>query len=248
MADPVLYSFRRCPYAMRARLALAVSGVRYELREVRLADKPDEMLTISQKGTVPVLQTTDGAVIDESLSIMRWALDLRDPENWLARDDGVLIARNDGMFKHHLDRYKYPDRYGSDPAAHRDCCLPFLEELDGRIGDAGHICGTKAGLVDAAIMPFVRQFAAVDRNWFQARPFPRLTAWLGDHLASGLFETIMHRLPLGLGAKSALFCRVRCMPICRSTPVAQRLNNHDQASGFGERKSCTRCPGISHIA
>lgn len=195
MAHPVLYSFRRCPYAMRARLALAVSGVRYALREVRLADKPDEMLLISPKGTVPVLQTVDGAVIDESLSIMLWALHQRDPEDWLARDDRGLIDRNDSMFKHHLDRYKYPDRHGSEPTEHRDLCLPFLEELDGRIGDAGQICGTKAGLVDAAIMPFVRQFAAVDRNWFDTRPFPRLKMWLADHLASDLFETIMHKVP-----------------------------------------------------
>jgi glutathione S-transferase len=195
MADHVLYSFRRCPYAMRARLALAVSGVRYELREVRLADKPDAMLSISPKGTVPVLQTADGAVVDESLSIMRWALNLRDPEDWLACDDRVLIARNDGMFKHHLDRYKYPNRHGAEPIEHRDLCLPFLEDLDARIGDAGQICGPKPGLVDAAIMPFVRQFAAVNRSWFDARPLPRLKAWLADHLASDLFVAIMHRVP-----------------------------------------------------
>lgn len=194
MADPVLYSFRRCPYAMRARLALAVSGVRYELREVRLADKPDEMLSISPKGTVPVLQMADGAVIDESLTIMRWALTLRDPEGWLAHDDRVLIACNDGMFKHHLDRYKYADRHGSDPAEHRDLCLSFLEELEGRLDAGGQIGGTKAGMTDAAIVPFVRQFAAVDRDWFEARPLPQLKAWLADHLASDLFERIMHRV------------------------------------------------------
>lgn len=194
MADPVLYSFRRCPYAMRARLALAVSGVRYELREVRLSHKPSEMLSISSKGTVPVLQTADGAVIDESLSIMRWALNSRDPDDWLAGDDPVLIASNDGAFKHHLDRYKYPDRHNSEPVEDRDLGLLFLQELDARIGTAGQI-GAKPGLADAAIVPFVRQFAAVDRSWFDAQPLPKLQAWLAGHLASNLFERIMLRVP-----------------------------------------------------
>jgi glutathione S-transferase len=193
MADPVLYSFRRCPYAMRARLALAVSGVRQELREVRLSAKPDAMLAISPKGTVPVLQTADGAVIDQSLAIMRWALSLRDPDDWLARDDPALIATNDGSFKHHLDRYKYPDRHGSNAVEHRDLGLRFLEELDARLGAAGQLGGTRPGLADAAIMPFVRQFAAIDPDWFGTLPLPRLQRWLADHLASDLFQRIMHR-------------------------------------------------------
>jgi len=193
MADPVLYSFRRCPYAMRARLALAVSGVRYELREVRLSNKPAAMLSLSLKGTVPVLQTADGAVIDESLAIMRWALARCDPEDWLARDDPALIASNDGRFKHHLDRYKYPDRHGSDSMEHRRLGLMFLQELEARIAIAGQLCGAKGGLADAAILPFVRQFVAVDRDWFEDQPLPGLKAWLAAHLASDLFERIMHR-------------------------------------------------------
>ncbi|WP_294299790.1 glutathione S-transferase [uncultured Sphingomonas sp.] len=194
MAEPILYSFRRCPYAMRARLALAVSGARYELREVRLADKPVHMLSISPKGTVPVLQTADAVVIDESLSIMRWALGSRDPQDWLARDDPALIACNDGVFKQHLDRYKYPDRHGSDPAEHRECCLPFLADLEERLEAGGQLSGAEAGMTDAAIMPFVRQFAAVDRQWFDALPLPRLTAWLAGHLASDLFDRVMRRV------------------------------------------------------
>ncbi|WP_082443106.1 MULTISPECIES: glutathione S-transferase [unclassified Sphingomonas] len=194
MVDPVLYSFRRCPYAMRARWALAVSGVRYELREVRLADKPEAMLSISPKGTVPVLQTADGAVIDESLSIMRWALKSHDTQNWLAGDDPALIASNDGVFKYHLDRYKYPDRHGSDPTEHRRLGLLFLDELEQRIGAAGQLGGVKMGLADAAIVPFVRQFAAVDRDWFDAQPLPWLKTWLAGHLASDLFERIMYRV------------------------------------------------------
>jgi glutathione S-transferase len=193
MADHVLYSFRRCPYAIRARLALAVSGIRYELREVRLSNKSSEMLAISPKGTVPVFQMADGTVLEESLTIMRWALARRDPQDWLARDDPALIATNDGMFKHHLDRYKYPGRHGSDPANHRDLGLAYLQDLEARLEAGGQICGTKSGLTDAAIMPFVRQFAAIDREWFDCLPLPRLKTWLAGHLASNLFEGVMQR-------------------------------------------------------
>lgn len=193
MAVHVLYSFRRCPYAMRARLALAVSGTCYEHREVRLSDKPAAMLSASSKGTVPVLQTADGTVIDESLDIMRWALEARDPEGWLTRDDPALIADNDDTFKHHLDRYKYPDRHGSDPDLHRHIGLRFLRDLDARLAVAGQLCGPARGLTDAAIMPFVRQFAGVDRDWFDDQPLPSLKAWLADHLTSDLFDRIMQR-------------------------------------------------------
>jgi glutathione S-transferase len=127
---PVLYSFRRCPYAMRARLALTIAGIRCELREVRLRAKPAAMLAASPKGTVPVLVLADGTVLDESLDIMRWALNHRDPEAWLTRDDAALIAMNDGAFKHDLDGYKYPQRHHSDPAAYRDRGLLFLQTLD----------------------------------------------------------------------------------------------------------------------
>lgn len=196
MADHILYSFRRCPFAMRTRLALASSGTQYELREVRLSDKPAAMLSASPKGTVPVLLTADGTVIEESLAIMRWALEVHDPEGWLERDDPALIATNDGMFKHHLDRYKYPDRHGSVAESHREDGLRFLRELDGRLSSAGQLCGPVPGLTDAAIVPFVRQFAAVDRDWFYAQPLPHLKMWLTNHLASDLFTTIMRRVPL----------------------------------------------------
>ena len=194
MTDPVLYSFRRCPYAMRARLALAVSGTRSELREVRLSAKPQAMLDASPKGTVPVLVLPGGTVLDESLDIMRWALARCDPESWLARDDADLIAMNDGPFKHDLDRYKYPGRYGVDASAHRESGLAFLREIDARLADTAQLCGPARGLTDAAIMPFVRQFAAVDQEWFGALPLPHLQGWLAGHQASGLFETIMMRV------------------------------------------------------
>ncbi|WP_313433985.1 glutathione S-transferase [Novosphingobium sp.] len=193
-ADPILYSFRRCPYAMRARLALLVSGAACVLREVKLSAKPSEMLEASPKGTVPVLVLPDGMVIDQSLDIMRWALQRNDPESWLARDDAALIATNDGPFKHDLDRYKYPERHGSDALVHRESGLTYLRELDARLEQGGQLCGKARGMADAAIMPFVRQFAATDPDWFAEQPLPFLHKWLGDHLASPLFTATMLRL------------------------------------------------------
>ncbi|KQM19774.1 glutathione S-transferase [Novosphingobium sp. Leaf2] len=195
MPLPILYSFRRCPYAMRARLALAISGKRYELREVKLSAKPEAMLAASPKGTVPVLVLPDGRVIDQSIDIMRHALAQHDPERWLDRDDPALIADNDGPFKHGLDRYKYPDRHGVDAAAHRDAGLNFLQRLEHTLCASAYLGGNERGLIDAAIIPFVRQFAAVDRGWFDAEPLPRLKAWLSAYLASGLFGAIMLRVP-----------------------------------------------------
>ncbi len=195
MADPVLYSFRRCPYAMRARLALAMSGTSCELREVKLAAKPAEMLAASPKGTVPVLMLPDGTVIDESLDVMRWALARRDPEGWLARDDAALIAANDGPFKHDLDRYKYPDRHGTDPLVHRRSGGAFLQELESRLSGSRMLCGPMRGIADAAIVPFVRQFAATDRVWFDREPLPHLRNWLASYLESDLFKAVMIRVP-----------------------------------------------------
>lgn len=193
-AEPVLYSFRRCPYAMRARLALAISGARYDLREVHLAHKPAALLAASAKGTVPVLVLGDGVIIDESLPIMRWALARNDPEGWLQRDDADLVASCDGPFKHDLDRYKYPDRHGSDALHHRERGLQFLRKIDDRLAGAGQLCGPQRGLADAAIMPFVRQFAHVDTDWFAAQPILHVKAWLAGHLGSDLFQGIMSRV------------------------------------------------------
>lgn len=190
---PHLYSFRRCPYAMRARLAVAVSETGCELREVKLSAKPAAMLAASPKGTVPVLVLPDGSVIDESLDIMRWALAQRDPEGWLNGDDAALIERNDGPFKHDLDRYKYAERYDVDPLSHRAQAMDFLSELDSRLSRTGQLCGPVRSLTDAAIMPFVRQFAAVDRAWFSGQPLLHLQHWLANHLVSDLFNSIMVR-------------------------------------------------------
>ncbi|WP_176595062.1 MULTISPECIES: glutathione S-transferase [Sphingobium] len=190
----ILYSFRRCPYAMRARMALLASGLSVELREVALRDKPAPMLALSPKGTVPVLVLPDGPVIDESLDIMRWALAQNDPEGWLAGDDPDLIAVNDGPFKHHLDRYKYADRHGSDPLVHRAEAVRLLEKLEARLEQGRHLCGERRMLADVALFPFVRQFAATDPDWFATQPLPRLRAWLADHVASAVFTRAMIRV------------------------------------------------------
>lgn len=195
-ADPILYSFRRCPYAMRARMALAVSGTRYEVREISLREKPAAMLAASAKGTVPVLVLPQGEVVDQSLAIMRWALGKCDPEGWLERDDPSLISANDGSFKHDLDRYKYPDRYQVDALTHREHALTFLRDLDERLSMSLFLGGPVRGVTDAAIVPFVRQFAAVDPDWFAAQRLPRLRRWLQAILGSGLFQSIMVRVPL----------------------------------------------------
>lgn len=193
MAEAVLYSFRRCPYAMRARLALVAAGIPCVLREVKLSAKPASMLEASPKGTVPVLVLPDGKVIDESLDIMRWALRRHDPQGWLEREDAALIACNDGPFKRDLDRYKYPEKHDADPLAHRAAAMDFLCTLDARLEAGGQLAGEAPGITDAAIMPFVRQFAAVDPDWFTAQPLARLQTWLQDHLASALFAAIMVR-------------------------------------------------------
>jgi glutathione S-transferase len=191
---PILYSFRRCPYAMRARMALFQSGTKLELREIVLRDKPEHMLEISPKGTVPVLQVSETKVIDESFDIMLWALNQNDPDDWLAGHDAALIAQNDEEFKAALDRYKYPNRYpDEDCSSARDDGEEFLKLLEARLQNAPYLCGDKKSLADIAIFPFIRQFANVDRDWFYALPYPALQAWLKSHLESDLFIAIMEK-------------------------------------------------------
>jgi len=191
---PILYSFRRCPYAMRARMALLVSGTIYAHREVELRNKPDAMLAASPKGTVPVLVLADGAVIDESIDIMRWALSQHDPEDWLPRADVALVARFDGAFKHHLDRYKYAGRYDVDPLRHRAAGLAMLAELDERLKEQDYLGGATRGFSDMALFPFVRQFAGVDEEWFAARAPQRVRKWRSTLVTSHLFEQAMVRI------------------------------------------------------
>lgn len=193
--NPTLYSFRRCPYAMRARMALISSGTPFDLVEVKLSAKPEALLAASPKATVPVLVLPDGRVIDESLDIMRWALARHDPGNWLAGIDQALIATNDGAFKHHLDRTKYPQRHGSDPIVHRAAGLAILAGLEARLATRAQLAGDAPGFTDIAVFPFIRQFAAIDPGWFAAQPLHHLHDWLAGHLASPLFATAMARQP-----------------------------------------------------
>ena len=196
MAEAILYSFRRCPYAMRARMALHVSGLAYEHREVVLRDKPAAMLEVSPKGTVPVLVTAEGEVLEESLDIMRHALAQDDPEGWLGRDDRALVAANDGPFKHHLDRYKYATRYeDAEPERHRAAAVEILSELDGRLASSPYLCGDDRGFADIAIFPFVRQFANHDRERFGGDGMAHLQAWLEALVSSVLFAAIMEKHP-----------------------------------------------------
>jgi glutathione S-transferase len=179
---------------MRARMAIAVSGVKVELREVVLRDKPPELIAASPKATVPVLVLPENKVIDESLDIMRWALGHNDPEGWLASDDQGLIRQNDGPFKAALDRYKYPHRYGLENGTmQRDEGLAILGKLDARLQDRPFFAGPIRGIGDITIFPFIRQFAATDQTWFDAQPLPDLHNWLGKLLSSDLFATVMPR-------------------------------------------------------
>lgn len=194
---PVLYSFRRCPYAMRARMALRYAGVRVELREVVLKDKPLELLELSPKGTVPVLSVEDN-VLEESLDIMLWALAKRDPEGWLDRLDEAraLIDMNDLTFKAHLDGYKYASPGGeATKLAHRDAAEQMLAELDTHLVGRPFLQGESRGLADVALLPFVRQFANVDISWFEALPYVQLKNWLRRLLDEALFAEIMGKFP-----------------------------------------------------
>ena len=195
---PILYTFRRCPYAMRARMAMTVSGVAFAWREVLLRDKPEAMVEASPKATVPVLVLPDGSVIDESIDVMLWALSESDPEGWLpddpiARKDAyALIERNDGPFKRHLDRYKYATRYeDADPEADRAAGYAILEDLNTRLERTAYLSGDRLGLTDIAIFPFIRQFRIADPGWFDATPLARLKSWLMARMESELFSTIM---------------------------------------------------------
>ncbi|NMM09843.1 MAG: glutathione S-transferase [Polaromonas sp.] len=207
---PVLYSFRRCPYAIRARLAIAASGLTCALREVDLRNKPQALLDTSPKGTVPVLITLDGRVLDQSLDIMLWALKQHDPERWLAPETGsiesmqTLIAQCDGDFKQHLDRYKYPDRYKDTKIGERKdlgaqtsqaAGAKFLLQLNARLAIGGYLFGCRAAWADMAIAPFVRQFADTDREWFDRQPWPRLLHWLSAWQSSDLFKRTMDKYP-----------------------------------------------------
>ena len=196
---PILYSFRRCPYAIRARMALIVSNTHCELREVSLQNKPAAMIAASPKATVPVMVLPDGTVIDESRDIMTYALGRNDPEAWLtdwSDEQERLVVQNDGPFKYQLDRYKYPKTYDQPPEVGRTAGLEILKELDRILFRQRFLVKDTPSLVDVCLFPFVRQFAAVDSSWFQQTPLVHLQNWLAYFVEGPLFRDAMISFPL----------------------------------------------------
>jgi glutathione S-transferase len=183
---------------MRARVSIAYSGAQVGLREVVLKDKPTAMLEVSPKGTVPVLIDIDGTVIEESLDVMRWALAQNDPENWLdglGLDDPLILTCDD-EFKHWLDRYKYANRFPEQNEQwYREQGELFLDQLEQLLTHHRYLRSDSLSAVDIAVMPFVRQFAGVDTDWWSERPYPRVAAWLEQLLEGDLFKGVMKKYP-----------------------------------------------------
>ena len=196
MNHPILYSFRRCPYAIRARLALAYSGIEYEHREILLKNRPDELIELSPKGTVPVLQLMDGTVIDESIDVMKWALAQSDPDCWYTDkivEQNSLIALNDDEYKKRLDMYKYHERFPEGSYDEfQNAVGEILKTYESILSKSSYLCGDKITLADMALFPFIRQGAHVDLVWFNAQ-FPILSTWLKIFKESELFMTIMKK-------------------------------------------------------
>ena len=197
---PILYSFRRCPYAMRARMALILASKECELREILLKNKPDEMLEISSKGTVPVMQFVD-KVLDESLDIISWAMEspvsnvytYTGTEELLSEE---LIKLFDSKFKYHLDRYKYSSRYGADPKNHQDECKTILNELEDKINPKPWIFGKEVSLLDISILPFIRQCKIASPDWFFSQSFIKVIDLLNYFENSDLFTQAMQKYDL----------------------------------------------------
>lgn len=206
MTLPILYSYRRCPYAMRARMALKYAGVAIEIREISLRDKPAHLLQVSPKGTVPVLVLPDGTVLEQSLDIMHWALQQCDTDGWLLADSHEtqqFITENDTSFKQALDSYKYAIRFPEQSIEdYRLQGEVFLTKLEQRLAQTSFLMGEQVGLADIAIFPFIRQFSAVDADWFASAPYTQLKVWLNLMVASELFNCIMEKHPVYLDAVS----------------------------------------------
>ena len=197
---PTLYSYRRCPYAMRARMALKYAGIEVEHREIELRNKPQSMLQISPKGTVPVLRMDD-LVLDQSLEIILWALQQSDSHGWTDVDQSIAkawIEKNDGPFKTLLDQYKYPNRFPElDPEAVLDAALQLmLIPMEQALQHSQYLLGSGLTWVDIAIFPFIRQFSMVDPKRFEQLPLPAVKRWLTHHLESELFTSVMQKHPI----------------------------------------------------
>jgi len=196
---PILYSFRRCPYAIRARMAISYSQTAVELREVVLKDKPAQLLEISPKATVPVMQLSNGQVLEESIDIMHWALEINDPQKIHLTDPELfqqdeLILENDNQFKQHLDHYKYADRFPEhDAIYYRKKGEIFLKKLDNILKRQDFLMDNKLTVIDLSIFPFIRQFAHVDKAWFDQSQYKHLQKWLSYFLTSDIFISVMYK-------------------------------------------------------
>ena len=201
MTQHILYSFRRCPYAIRARIAILTSGINVEIREITLKDKPSALMRSSSKATVPVLITADKRIIDESIDIMNWALKQSDPEKLLPSDTkekqltSELTKNNDHIFKHFLDRYKYSDRYPENSELYyRQQAELTLINLEHHLTHNTYLVSNRLTMVDVALLPFIRQFAFVNKAWFDEAPYPKIQAWLEQFITSELFNSSMVKL------------------------------------------------------
>ncbi len=197
---PVLYSFRRCPYCMRAHMALKYAGIKVELREVDLNDLPEQVLTISPEATVPALLLPDATTMDESWQIVKWALRQSDPDSWLGVNDGylldaeILVETNDFSFKEDLDHYKYSDRFPEHTEQdYREACEEFIEELEDMLDKNSYLITDQLTLADIAVFPFIRQFSLVDKQWFEQAPYPNVRRWLITLIDSELFQQVFQK-------------------------------------------------------
>jgi glutathione S-transferase len=207
MNKPVLYSFRRCPYCMRAHMGLKNSGLKIELREVDLKAMPEELLTISARETVPVLvlsnKMADDSIIDESWDILKWALEQKDPDNWLGEnkqflpDAEMLVETNDFSFKNDLDHYKYADRFPEHSEEYyRQACEEFIEELEEMLSEHDYLLAGQLTIADVAVFPFVRQFSLVDKSWFDQSPYRNVQKWLQNLIDTELFQNVFQKREL----------------------------------------------------
>ena len=203
---PIIYSLRNCPYAMRARLAIFKAKQAVLLRDLVLSNKPAEMIAVSPKGTVPVLVLANGTVIEESLAVMLWALQQTDPDDLLhGQKEGalpamlLLINKFDNDFKTSLEAYKCAKRYQEDNVAQcRVVCEQYIKQLEQRLTEHRFLMSDKESLADIALVPFIRQFARVERQWYLQSPYPRVRRWLNSYLQSPVFTKVMAKHPLWL--------------------------------------------------
>ncbi len=197
MGDPILYSFRRCPYCMRAHMGLKYAALTIELREVSLKELPEQLLDVSASETVPVLVLSKDNVMDESWDILKWALEQNDPDNWLGQDNEyllgaeMLVETNDFSFKDDLDQYKYADRFPEhSEESYRKACEEFIEELEDMLLENRYLLASQLSIADIAVFPFIRQFSLVDKTWFEQSPYPKVQQWLAKLIDTELFQQV----------------------------------------------------------